>query len=298
MSAPAPARRPAAAPRGLKQRLLFGGVVIAVLLAMSALFWRTTPKVVWLHGSNKMVAVRGHHGHKAARGAEAAHTDASPGDNNGHQTADATSEIAKLGGGNATQASKKKKAGGKKPRKEVTIAPEDAVGNYATLHTNYGPIVWELHPEDAPLSVENFRKLVSSGFHNGSCVYRYEKGFVLQGGACGGRSSAMTVPLEYKRPNVKHSVALARSSSPHSGGSEYFINLRDNTDALGQKRKGGYAVFATVLSGIDTIAKMKKLAVKKRGHLVYFLEPPKVLRVTFSEELPASEDAVTDEPKH
>eukprot|EP00672_Neobodo_designis_P018018 CAMPEP_0174846446 /NCGR_PEP_ID=MMETSP1114-20130205/12313_1 /TAXON_ID=312471 /ORGANISM="Neobodo designis, Strain CCAP 1951/1" /LENGTH=215 /DNA_ID=CAMNT_0016080709 /DNA_START=33 /DNA_END=677 /DNA_ORIENTATION=- len=123
----------------------------------------------------------------------------------------------------------------------------------AVFDTDHGRLVWGLHDGAAPATVRNFVQLIESGFYNHSCIYRYEKGFVLQGGGCKGRSSPKTVPLEYNLPNVKNAVALARSSNPHSGGSEWFINLRDNTQGLGPQRKGGYAVFAHVLDGFDTI---------------------------------------------
>jgi cyclophilin family peptidyl-prolyl cis-trans isomerase len=147
----------------------------------------------------------------------------------------------------------------------------------AHLETDHGSMVWGLHDGAAPLSVANFLSLVHQGFHNKSCIYRYERGFVLQGGGCAGHSSKQTVPLEYNLPNVKHSVALARSSNPHSGGSEWFINLRDNTQSLGPRKKGGYAVFAHVLDGFDTITKLKQLKTHKAGSLTVFEKPvPKI----------------------
>lgn len=146
------------------------------------------------------------------------------------------------------------------------------------LHTDYGVIVWGFYDAEAPKSVHNFKALVHDGFYAKSCIYRYERGFVLQGGGCAGKSSQRTVPLEYtdKRQNKQYTVALARSSNPHSGGSEWFINLRDNTNSLGKAHKGGYTVFARVIDGFDTIAKLKKLPTRK-GRLTLFESPqPKV----------------------
>jgi cyclophilin family peptidyl-prolyl cis-trans isomerase len=138
-------------------------------------------------------------------------------------------------------------------------------------------MTWGLHDGAAPQTVANFQALIASGFYNTSCIYRYEKGFVLQGGGCKGRSSSKTVPLEYSLPNVKNAVALARSSNPHSGGSEWFINLRDNTRGLGPARKGGYAVFAHVLEGFDTMAALKKLPTHKSGLTVFDSPQPKIV---------------------
>lgn len=148
----------------------------------------------------------------------------------------------------------------------------------ATLHTSHGDIVFRLFPEDAPKTVANFVRMSRVGVFNRSCFYRYEKGFVLQGGLHCNKAPPLSrksknVPLEYKRPNAKYTVALARAGSDlNSGGSEFFINLRDNTNSLGPSKKGGYAVFAEVADGFDTMAALKKLPVKTGG-LTRFVSP-------------------------
>lgn len=148
----------------------------------------------------------------------------------------------------------------------------------AVLHTDLGDITWELFPEDAPKTVANFVRMSREGVFNRSCFYRYEKGFVLQGGLHCNRppphhGKAKNVPLEYKRRNEKYTVALARAGADlNSGGTEFFINLRDNSNSLGPGKKGGYAVFAAVADGMDTIAAMKKLPTKTSG-LTRFVSP-------------------------
>ena len=152
----------------------------------------------------------------------------------------------------------------------------------AVIHTDYGDIVLQLFPEDAPVTVNNFATMSNVGVFNHSCFYRYEKGFVLQGGLhCTQRppnaKKAKNVVLEYKRPNIKYSVALARAGGDlNSGGSEFFINLRDNTKSLGTAKKGGYAVFAQVVDGFDTIANLKALPTKTEG-LTRFVAPQPVI---------------------
>lgn len=155
----------------------------------------------------------------------------------------------------------------------------------AVLHTSQGVMVWELFPSQAPESVALFEEH-ARGVYNGSCFYRYEKGFVLQGGLnCakrpkGAKRSGKTVPLEYRIRNDKMTVALARAGGDlHSGGSEFFINLRNNTNSLGRKKKGGYAVFARVLEEqgtMATIAAMKLLPTHKSG-LMYYDKPQPVI---------------------
>lgn len=150
----------------------------------------------------------------------------------------------------------------------------------AVLHiVDHGTITFELHSRDAPKTVANFVWMArDKGVYNQSCFYRYERGFVLQGGLNCKKPPpharhSRNVPLEYKRPNEKNTVALARAGGDlNSGGSEFFINLANNTRGLGQKKKGGYAVFASVIDGFATIAKLKTLKVKKSG-LTYFVSP-------------------------
>ena len=128
---------------------------------------------------------------------------------------------------------------------------------HAHLHTNYGAIIFELLPEAAPKSVANFVNLSVTGFYNHTYFYRLEKGVVLQGGGYyANQTSNVTVPLEYHLPNTNWTVGLARGyEQPDSGSSEYFINLGNNTAALapGGSSKHGYAVFAMVVGGFDTI---------------------------------------------
>lgn len=180
------------------------------------------------------------------------------------------------------------------PLSALSESPASAMR--AVLHTDHGRMWWALHPEAAPKSVALFVENSRSGVYNGSCIYRYERGFVLQGGLnCakrprGAKRSHKTVPLEYSLPNAKMTVALARAGGDlHSGGSEWFVNLRDNSGSLGRKKKGGYAVFASVLDEggtMDTIAELKKQPTRKKG-LTYFVAPQPVVHFIEIIELPS-----------
>lgn len=158
----------------------------------------------------------------------------------------------------------------------------------AVMHTEDGDITLGLRADAAPKTVANFVSLSTDGWYNRSCVYRYEKGFVLQGGSCGGanqRHPAPTVPLEYQLPNARMSISMARTSDPNSASSEWFINLRDNSEGLGPRRKGGYTVFGEVMPAAATanaasmaaIAQMKTRPVAhKKGSISRFEKSPKV----------------------
>lgn len=176
---------------------------------------------------------------------------------------------------------------------------------FATLHTSHGPIYWELHPADAPKTVANIVRMSRIGVFNHSCFYRYERGFVLQGGLnCNRRETrikgAKNAPFEYKRPNEKLTVALARAGGDlSSGGTEFFINTANNTRALGPQKKGGYAVFATVVgkASMETIQRIKGLkTVRKR--LTLFVDPqPVIYFIEITDALPAGADGA-DLPRH
>ena len=144
---------------------------------------------------------------------------------------------------------------------------------HVTIATLKGPIVVELFPEDAPLTVANFIKLCNNNVFSNSSFYRYVSGFVLQGGLYPS-SSPSTVPLEYKLPNDMWSVGLARDNDPHSGSSEYYINLADNSQGLAPHGTSlGYAVFGKVVSGFDAVRAIEKFPTQQSGGTTMFIPP-------------------------
>jgi cyclophilin family peptidyl-prolyl cis-trans isomerase/lysophospholipase L1-like esterase len=128
------------------------------------------------------------------------------------------------------------------------------------LKTSRGEIVIELDEKAAPATAANFTKYVESGFYDGTIFHRVIKGFMVQGGG-------MTADMKRKpaRPpitneasnglkNLRGTVAMARTSDPHSATSQFFINHRDNAflDYAGSANPG-YAVFGKVVEGMDVV---------------------------------------------
>ena len=147
------------------------------------------------------------------------------------------------------------------------------------INTEHGAIVFELRPNSAPKTVANFLKLVKSGWYNGTALYRYERGFCLQGGGWPSKQSPFPpVPMEYKLPNKKWAVSMARGNDPGSATSEFSIMLGDNSKWLGPGggTKDGYAVFAEVVAGFDVIEALGKLPTRKAG-LTMFAKPVTIL---------------------
>jgi cyclophilin family peptidyl-prolyl cis-trans isomerase len=131
------------------------------------------------------------------------------------------------------------------------------------LETNKGRIVMQLDRRKAPRTVENFLTHVNGHFYDGLTFHRVIQGFMIQGGSVTADnqqrlSSAPPVPNEADNglKNVRGAVALARTSDPNSGGTQFFINLVDNPrlDFRAKTVEGwGYAVFGRVTQGMDVV---------------------------------------------
>ncbi|HOO75341.1 MAG: peptidylprolyl isomerase [Thermotogae bacterium] len=119
----------------------------------------------------------------------------------------------------------------------------------------------ELYPEIAPITVENFKKLVNDGFYNGLKFHRIIKGFVIQGGCPLGNGTGdpgYTIKGEFKsngvKNNIKHEkgvLSMARANDPDSAGSQFFIMLGEHKHLDGQ-----YAAFGKVTEGIDVVERI------------------------------------------
>ncbi|MCT8985992.1 peptidylprolyl isomerase [Shewanella phaeophyticola] len=143
-----------------------------------------------------------------------------------------------------------------------------------TLHTNFGDITLQLDAEKAPLTVANFMKYVEDGFYDSTIFHRVIDGFMIQGGGftedMGQKRSNEAVKNEANNglSNRKGTVAMARTSDPHSATAQFFININDNTflDFKSETSQGwGYCVFGEVVEGLDVVEKIKAVATGNRG---------------------------------
>jgi peptidyl-prolyl cis-trans isomerase B (cyclophilin B) len=142
--------------------------------------------------------------------------------------------------------------------------------------TNYGDITIELDFDKAPVSSANFLEYARSGFYDNTIFHRVIDNFMIQGG---GFTSGMAQKPNGKPivneadnglPNAIGTLAMARTSDPHSATSQFFINVSDNT-FLNHKNKTpqgwGYAVFGKVTAGMDVVNKIKQCRTTSRaGH--------------------------------
>jgi len=142
------------------------------------------------------------------------------------------------------------------------------------LHTNFGIIELELDTELAPETAKNFLAYVESGFYSNTVFHRVINGFMIQGGGFepGMRQKPARNPIKNEAgnglKNGSYTVAMARTSDPHSASSQFFINVRDNgfLDHTAPNADGwGYCVFGKVVEGRDVIDKIKGVKTGKRG---------------------------------
>lgn len=142
------------------------------------------------------------------------------------------------------------------------------------LQTNQGDIVIELNAEKAPKTTDNFLKYVRDGFYDGTVFHRVINNFMIQGGGfeAGMKQKKTRQPIENEANNGlrndRYTIAMARTSDPHSATAQFFINVADN-DFLNHtaptSNGWGYAVFGQVVEGTETVDKIKAVKTGSRG---------------------------------
>lgn len=142
------------------------------------------------------------------------------------------------------------------------------------LETTMGDIILELDEEKAPNTVANFLNYVNNGHYDGTIFHRVIDGFMVQGGGMTAdmKEKATGAPIENEADNGltndAYSVAMARTSDPHSATAQFFINVKKN-DFLNHTAKNaqgwGYCVFGKVVKGHGVVNKMKGVATGRNG---------------------------------
>jgi peptidyl-prolyl cis-trans isomerase B (cyclophilin B) len=134
------------------------------------------------------------------------------------------------------------------------------------LHTNHGVITLELDEKRAPQTVANFLQYVTDGHYANTLFHRVIDGFMIQGGGFepGMRQKPTRAPIkneaENKLKNANLTIAMARTSDPHSATAQFFINVADNSflDHTAPTPQGwGYCVFGRVTGGADVVGKIR-----------------------------------------
>lgn len=142
------------------------------------------------------------------------------------------------------------------------------------MTTSLGDIIIAVDNENAPISAANFLTYVKEGFYNGTIFHRVIPGFMAQAGGFDTNFSEKdghdTIKNEANNglKNTRGTLAMARTSAPHSASSQFFINYKDNDflNYRSQTAQGwGYAVFAEVVEGMDIVDKMAEQPTGSKG---------------------------------
>ena len=144
------------------------------------------------------------------------------------------------------------------------------------LLTNFGEITLELDASSAPITVANFLQYVVNGSYDGTIFHRVIHGFMIQGGGFDATMKQKESAEEIKNEadnglsNDQYTIAMARTSAPHSASNQFFINVGNNeflNHSAPTSSGWGYCVFGKVTAGMDVVDKIKKVATTSRkGH--------------------------------
>lgn len=153
----------------------------------------------------------------------------------------------------------------------ITLLPTQKMTK-VTFETNKGNIIIKLY-DDMPITTGNFEKLVKQGFYDGTIFHRVIDGFMIQGGdpvGTGMGGPGYTIEDEFVKghSNVRGTISMANTGQPNTGGSQFFINLVDNSalDFDKQPLTSKHPAFGEIIKGmevVDEIAKVEKGAADK-----------------------------------
>ncbi|MDO5091212.1 MAG: peptidylprolyl isomerase [Cardiobacteriaceae bacterium] len=140
------------------------------------------------------------------------------------------------------------------------------------LDTTLGSITLELDEDKAPATTANFLAYVNDGFYNGTVFHRVIPGFMIQGGGFDTdlKQKPTRAPIAHEGynglKNTRGTIAMARTSDPHSATAQFFINVVDNAFLdPSQTAADGYVVFGKVVSGMDVADKIAALPTGSKG---------------------------------
>ena len=155
----------------------------------------------------------------------------------------------------------------------ATVTDSGAADNpKVVFETNMGTMVLELYPDKAPITVKNFLDYVDAGFYDGTIFHRVIPGFVIQGGGFDDKMEKKDNRNPIKNEadnglrNLRATLSMARTQQINSATSQFFINLKNNSNLDHSDGNFGYAVFAKVVKGISTIDKIAGVKTTTKGH--------------------------------
>ncbi len=149
--------------------------------------------------------------------------------------------------------------------------PADTSNPRIQVVTNLGSFVIELDRERAPFTVDNILQYVNEGHYEGTVFHRVILGFIAQAGGLTEDFEVKSVDRSVVNEsgnglsNMRATVGLARGTDPHSGNAQFYINLADNLDLNPRPTRWGYAVFGTVVDGMEVVDEIGHRPTGARG---------------------------------
>jgi cyclophilin family peptidyl-prolyl cis-trans isomerase len=157
---------------------------------------------------------------------------------------------------------------------KVSKKTKQPKGTVVELSTRMGKIHIKLYPKKAPQTVANFLRYVRAGFYNGTIFHRVIDNFMIQGGGFTAQMQQKTTRAAVQNEadnglkNARYTLAMARTSNPHSATAQFFINVKNNgfLNFKSKTRSGwGYCVFGKVIKGTAVVDRIKKVPTGTHG---------------------------------
>ena len=153
----------------------------------------------------------------------------------------------------------------------VNIQAQTVKDEIIIIETNEGNITLHLDGKRAPITVSNFVDLIKANYFDNSIFHRVIENFMIQGGGfdeeMNDLESLNNIPIESGNglSNLRGTIAMARTSDPHSANAQFFINTKDNRSLNPKSGRWGYAVFGTVIEGMEVVDKISKKPTGSKG---------------------------------
>ena len=158
------------------------------------------------------------------------------------------------------------------------------------IQTSEGDITLHLDGKRAPITVNNFIELIKADYFDNSIFHRVIDNFMIQGGGfdenMNDLESLKTIPNESGNglSNLRGTIAMARTSDPHSANAQFFINTKDNRNLNPKSGRWGYTVFGTVIEGMKVVDKISKKPTGPKGRFACDVPIESVIIVNISIE--------------
>jgi len=182
----------------------------------------------------------------------------------------------------------------------ISFVTQAVAAERVRVTTTFGAFVVELQRDRAPLTVENFLAYVRQGYYTNTLFHRVIANFVVQGGGVGTDYKAKPVNKSIANEagnglkNLRGTVGLARASGPHSGDTQFYINVADNADLDPLPTRWGYAVFGKVIEGMEVV---DRISISPTGAAGPFKQDAPLQQVLIQKiEIIADQGAATPAP--